>query len=62
MPYKGGAGPAVVGLLGGETSLTSTTVSSVITFSKAGRPRPLGVVFETQLWEKVIKEANFVAD
>lgn len=49
VPYKGGAGPAVIGLLGGETALTSTTVSSVITFIKAGRLRPLGVVFSKRL-------------
>jgi tripartite-type tricarboxylate transporter receptor subunit TctC len=36
-------------LLGGETALTSTTVSSVITFIKAGRLRPLGVVFSKRL-------------
>jgi len=49
VPYKGGAGPAVIGLLGGETALTSTTVSSVITFVKAGRLRPLGIVFSKRL-------------
>jgi tripartite-type tricarboxylate transporter receptor subunit TctC len=49
VPYKGRAGPAVVGLLGGETALTSTTISSVIAFVKAGRLRPLGIVFSRRL-------------
>jgi tripartite-type tricarboxylate transporter receptor subunit TctC len=49
VPYKGGAGPSVIGLLGGETALTSTTVSSVITFIRAGRLRPLGIVFSRRL-------------
>jgi tripartite-type tricarboxylate transporter receptor subunit TctC len=49
VPYKGGAGPATVGLMGGETALGSMTVSSVITFIKQGRLRPLGVVFSRRI-------------
>jgi len=43
VPYKGGAGPAVTGLLGGETQLMFVTLSSAINFVKAGRLRALAV-------------------
>jgi tripartite-type tricarboxylate transporter receptor subunit TctC len=42
VPYKG-SGPAVVGLLGGETALSFASVPSVINYLKAGRLRALGV-------------------
>lgn len=44
IPYKGGAGPAVVGLISGETQLMFITLSSAITFIQSGKLRGLGVV------------------
>jgi tripartite-type tricarboxylate transporter receptor subunit TctC len=43
IPYKGGAGPAVTGLLGGETQLMFVTLSSALTFVQAGRLKALGI-------------------
>ena len=43
VPYKGGAGPAVTGLLGGETQLMFVTLSSAINFVKAGRLKAFAV-------------------
>jgi tripartite-type tricarboxylate transporter receptor subunit TctC len=43
IPYKGGAGPAVTGLLGGETQVMFVTLSSAISFIQAGKLRPLGI-------------------
>lgn len=43
IPYKGGAGPAVTGMLGGETQVMFVTLSSAISFIQAGRLKPLGV-------------------
>jgi len=43
VPYKGGAGPAVMGLLGNETHVMFVTLSSAITFVKAGRLKALAV-------------------
>jgi tripartite-type tricarboxylate transporter receptor subunit TctC len=43
IPYKGGAGPAVTGLLAGETQLMFVTLSSAVTFVKAGRLRALAI-------------------
>ena len=44
VPYKGGAGPAAIALLGNEVQLMFVTLSSSITFVKQGRMRVLGVV------------------
>jgi tripartite-type tricarboxylate transporter receptor subunit TctC len=44
IPYKGGAGPAAIALLGNEVQLMFVTLSSSITFVKQGRLRALGVV------------------
>ena len=44
VPYKGGAGPAMTGLLAGEVQLAFVTFSSSLNFAKAGRIRMLGVV------------------
>ncbi|MEO7727459.1 MAG: tripartite tricarboxylate transporter substrate binding protein, partial [Burkholderiales bacterium] len=44
IPYKGGAGPAAIGLLGNEVQLMFVTLSSSITFVKQGRLRALGIV------------------
>jgi tripartite-type tricarboxylate transporter receptor subunit TctC len=43
VPYKGGAGPAVAGLMGGETNLMSATAASAMPGIKSGRVRPLAV-------------------
>lgn len=42
--YKGGAGPAMIGLLGNEVQLMFVTFSSAINFAKQGRVRMLGVI------------------
>ena len=44
VPYKGGAGPAMTGLLTGEVQLMFVTFSSAVNFVKQGRVRILGVV------------------
>lgn len=43
VPYKGGAGPAVTDLIGGQTQVMFTTLPSAIQFVKAGRLKALGV-------------------
>ena len=43
IPYKGGAGPAVTGMLGGETQIMFVTLSSAISFIQAGKLKGLGV-------------------
>jgi tripartite-type tricarboxylate transporter receptor subunit TctC len=43
VPYKGGAGPAMADLLGGQTQVMFTTLPSAIGFIKAGRVRALGI-------------------
>lgn len=43
VPYKGGAGPAVTGLLGGETQVMFVTLSSAINFVKANRLKAFAV-------------------
>ena len=43
IPYKGGAGPAITGLIGGETHLMFVTVSSAIGHVKGGRLKLLAV-------------------
>ena len=42
--YKGGAGPAMLGLLGNEVHMMFVTFSSAVNFAKQGRVRMLGVV------------------
>ena len=42
--YKGGAGPAVVGLLSGEVQMMFVTYSSAVGHAKGGRIRMLGVI------------------
>jgi tripartite-type tricarboxylate transporter receptor subunit TctC len=44
VPYKGGAGPAVTGLLAGETHMMFTTISSAIGQIQGGRLKALVVV------------------
>src|SRR5215468_6371566 len=43
IPYKGGAGPAVVGMLGGETQVMFVTLSSAMSFIQAGKLRALAL-------------------
>jgi len=43
IPYTGGAGPAVSGMLGGETQVMFVTLSSAIGFIQAGRLKALGI-------------------
>ncbi|MGH8642426.1 MAG: Bug family tripartite tricarboxylate transporter substrate binding protein [Burkholderiales bacterium] len=42
--YKGGAGPAMIGLLGNEVQMMFVTFSSAVNFAKQGRIKMLGVV------------------
>ena len=42
--YKGGAGPAMIGLLGNEVQVMFVTFSSAVGFAKQGRVRMLGVI------------------
>src|SRR5262245_4978754 len=42
--YKGGAGPAMIGLLGNEVQMMFVTFSSAVNFAKQGRVRMLAVV------------------
>lgn len=44
VPYKGGAGPATVGLLSNEVQFMFATFSSTVTFAKQNRLRMLGVI------------------
>jgi len=49
VPYKGGAGPAAVGLVGAETQVMFSTLSSVISFVKAGRLKGMAVTSRERL-------------
>jgi tripartite-type tricarboxylate transporter receptor subunit TctC len=42
--YKGGAGPAMIGLLSGEVQMMFVTFSSAVNLAKSGKTRMLGVV------------------
>lgn len=49
VPYKGGAGPAVTGLVAGDTQVMFVTLSSAMTFVQAGRLKALGISTEKRL-------------
>ena len=49
VPYKGGAGPAVLGLLAGDTHLMFVTLSSALKFVEAGKLKALGISTEKRL-------------
>ena len=49
VPYKGGAGPAVAGLVGGETHLMFVTASSAMNHVKSGRLRLIAVTSSKRL-------------
>lgn len=44
VPYKGGAGPAMIGLLGNEVQMMMVTFSSAVNYAKQGRVRMLAVI------------------
>jgi tripartite-type tricarboxylate transporter receptor subunit TctC len=49
VPYKGGAGPAVTGLIAGDTQVMFVTLSSALAFVQAGRLKALGISTEKRL-------------
>jgi len=49
VPYKGGAGPAVTDLVGGQTQVMFTTLPSAMQFAKAGRLRALAVTLASRV-------------
>ena len=49
VPYKGGAGPAITGLIGGETHLMFVTASSALGHVRNGRLKILGVTSSKRL-------------
>jgi tripartite-type tricarboxylate transporter receptor subunit TctC len=49
VPYKGGAGPAIAGLVGGETHMMFVTASSAMNHVKSGRLRLLAVTSAKRL-------------
>jgi tripartite-type tricarboxylate transporter receptor subunit TctC len=49
VPYKGGAGPATAGLMGGETNLMFATAASAMPGIKSGRLKPLAVTSARRL-------------
>ena len=49
VPYKGGAGPAVAGLLAGDTHVMFVTLSSAMAFVQAGRLKALGISTDRRL-------------
>jgi tripartite-type tricarboxylate transporter receptor subunit TctC len=49
IPYKGGAGPAVTGLVAGETQLMFVTLSSAMAFVQSGHLKPLAVTTKQRL-------------
>jgi tripartite-type tricarboxylate transporter receptor subunit TctC len=51
VPYKGGAGPAVVDLMGGHVDVMCVTYSSALPFVKAGKLKGLAVTTKERLAE-----------
>jgi tripartite-type tricarboxylate transporter receptor subunit TctC len=49
VPYKGGAGPAVTGLLAGDTQVMFVTLSSAMSFVQANRLKALAVTSSKRL-------------
>ena len=49
VPYKGGAGPAIAGLVGGETHMMFVTASSAMNHVKSGRLRLIAVTSAKRL-------------
>jgi tripartite-type tricarboxylate transporter receptor subunit TctC len=63
VPYKGGAGPAVAGLMGGETNLMFATAASAMPGIKAGRLKILAVTSEKRMEQvpnaQTVREAGY---
>jgi tripartite-type tricarboxylate transporter receptor subunit TctC len=63
VPYKGGAGPATAGLMGGETNLMFATAASAMPGIKSGRLKPLAVTsmkrIESLPQVQTVSEAGF---
>ena len=63
VPYKGGAGPAVAGLMGGETHLMFATAASAMPGIKAGRVKPIAVTSAKRIDQipnvPTVQEAGF---
>ena len=49
VPYKGGAGPAMIDLIGGQTQVMFTTMPSAMSFIKSGRVKALAVTSARRL-------------
>jgi tripartite-type tricarboxylate transporter receptor subunit TctC len=49
VPYKGGAGPAMIGLLANEVQVMFVTFSSAVNFVKQNRIRMLGVIAQKRV-------------
>ncbi len=49
IPYKGGAGPALVDIMGGQVQVMFTPIPSALQLIKAGRLRPLAVASKERL-------------
>ena len=47
--YKGGAGPAMIGVLGNEVQTMFVTFSSAVSFAKQGRVRMIGVIAPSRI-------------
>jgi tripartite-type tricarboxylate transporter receptor subunit TctC len=64
VPYKGGAGPAVTGLVAGETQMMFSTVSSAMGQIKGGRLKALAITSPKRIKElpdlPTMKESGYV--
>src|SRR5258706_15170195 len=64
VPYKGGAGPAVTGLVAGETQMMFSTVSSAMGHIKSGRLKALAITSPARIKElpdlPTMKESGYV--
>ena len=64
VPYKGGAGPAVTGLIAGETQMMFSTVSSAMGHIKGGRLKALAITSPNRIKElpdlPTMKESGYL--
>jgi len=64
VPYKGGAGPAVTGLVAGETQMMFSTVSSAMGHIKGGRLKALAITSPNRIKElpdlPTMKESGYL--
>jgi len=49
VPYKGGAGPAIIDIVGGHVPMMFTTLPSALSLIKAGRLKPIAVASKARL-------------